>query len=208
MEDSLQSIRIFTHYYSSFQGLKNIPLGLFILVLGLQRLGLPFLGQQGDCTVTLPLLLLTLISYLVIERYYHRRFGKVTLRPSPRERFLDILFSIIIPALALVLEWILFRLHVFLQVSLVALSMGILIAGMGWLTRRWYYQAFGILMGLTGILPLIKNTSAWSPTYGTFGLIFDAVFAFGILSTSLLDHRRLLGMLHVEEGAAGELAER
>jgi hypothetical protein len=73
--NALEKNRFLTRYYSSLQGLIMIPIGIWLLLLALTRqLGW---SRPGDCTFSLPALLLSILGAYFLWRYYQRRFGEV-----------------------------------------------------------------------------------------------------------------------------------
>jgi hypothetical protein len=183
----------FTRAYKSLQGLRSLPLGIFFLLMGLQQLGVTWLGEQGDCTITLPLLLACFAAWFLIGRYYARTFGNVELdMPDLKGELKIFIFPVILIAV-IILENVLYRIGIPLPVSLIELTLGIGWIYAGRITSRWYYTLMGVLTVAFSFIPLLTDTSVGSRMFGTFGIAFTFFFGAAIIITALLDHFRLVG---------------
>jgi hypothetical protein len=190
----------FTRAYKSLQGLRSLPLGIFFLLTGLQLLGVSWLGKQGDCSITLPLLLVCIAAWFFIGRYYERRFGRVEPVPPDLKGELKIyLFPAILIAV-IILENVLFRSGILLPISLIELTIGIGWIYAGRICSRWYYTLMGILMAAFSFIPLLTGTTVANPVFGTFGIVSTFFFGAAIIITSLLDHLRLVNGFHPLNG--------
>jgi hypothetical protein len=182
----------FTRAYQSLQGLRLLPLGLFFLVMGFQQLGVSWLGKQGDCSITLPLLLAGFAAWFLIGRYYERTFGKVELAgPDLKGELKVFLFPAILIGVSII-ENVLYRMGILLRVSLIELTIGIGWILAGRVTSRWYYTLIGVLTLIFSIIPLLVHTSVGDRMFGTFGIAFTFFFGVCMIFTALLDHFRLV----------------
>ena len=77
----LERIRYITQSYEALKGLKMVTFGLFMIVMAAGQLGWTGLGEQGDCTFTLPLFAFLLVLYIAADQYYTRTFGIVHALP-------------------------------------------------------------------------------------------------------------------------------
>jgi hypothetical protein len=191
MQD-LKRIQDAAKNYSGLQGLRIIPIGLLFLVFPLQRLNLPILGGQGNCTVTLPLLLVAILGWFWIGHYYEAHFGKVEPLVSPRAITYPVLAFLIIFIAWVFLENILYRAHFGPPFNIIGLSVGIAGLYAGIRTRRWYYTLSGALLGIAIFLPIILAAGSADPVYGEFGVLFTLLFGLSIIFVGVLDHLRLV----------------
>jgi hypothetical protein len=84
MSDNLDQIRFITANYSRLQGLRSVPVGIFISLAGIWS-NLPA-GQDGDLAAPLLMMVLGIVVYIAIDRYYARTFGQVTQTSAERTR--------------------------------------------------------------------------------------------------------------------------
>ena len=191
MQD-LERYRSAVRSYPALQGLRIIPIGLLFLIFPLQNLNLPVLGRQGNCTVTLPLLLAAIASWVWIGRYYEKTFGRV--EPlAGRDRLPAAgLITLMIFIAAVALEFIIFRSHIDPHFSLIEFTASVAILYVGIKTRRWYYSLAGILIGIASILPLILAVRLSDTIFGEFGVIFCVLYGLSIVFVGALDHLRLV----------------
>jgi hypothetical protein len=183
--------RTFTRAYISLQGLRSLPIGLVILIVGLQRLGVNWVGKQGDCTITLPLLLIAIAAWFLIGRYYDHTFGKIEPAPVPLQEQRKMVAIPLILIAAIIIEIVLFRLDRLPPVSLIELTLGGAWIYFGWKTSRWYYLWSGVLSVLFSFSPLLTGNPASSPMFGSFGIAYNLFLGGAVVVTSLLDHLRL-----------------
>src|SRR5512138_3619162 len=189
--DAYKPFQEIARNYPALQGLRIIPFGVYILVLGLQRLGLPGLGQQGDCTITLPLLLVVAVLWFLIGRYYRERFGMVEPLPRRNQAWKEIaMFAGTIGII--LLENGLYRMGIKMPISIAEFGLAAMILVSGLTTHRWYYIVSGIILLAASGLPMVSPKGVADPVYGTFGLSFSVIFGICILAVGLLDHFKLV----------------
>ncbi len=80
--NDLARIRFVAGSFYYLQGLRLVPLGLWTIAFAAG-----WFGRQGDCTVSLPTLILVIVLYKLIGVYYDRHFGRV--ERSAADRRLD-----------------------------------------------------------------------------------------------------------------------
>ena len=191
--DSLKQMRQFTRDYPSLQGLRALPLAFFFFVIALQRVALvPWLGREGDLSFTLPLLVLVILLYGWIGRYYERLFGKVhPLRTGSNS--LGFNLALIAGAVgAFLLENWLYRSGANIPISIAMLVLGTIFLGTGLAFRRLYYTLAGGVMALAAFSPLLAGTGVDDRVYGSLGILHLFVLGGVMLMVSLLDHLRLV----------------
>lgn len=93
MPENLEQIRFITANYSRLQGLRAVPVGIFIGLAGIWAS-----LSAGDLGVPLVLLFLTALAHLGIERYYARYYGKVV--PTRQERRQEVIIAAFFGVLA------------------------------------------------------------------------------------------------------------
>ena len=96
MSEKLAKIRFITANYSWLQGLRMVPVGIFIGLAGVW-VSIPA-GQDGDLVPPFFMMVFTVIAYVYIHRYYTRTFGQVD--PTGKERNREIFVSILMGILA------------------------------------------------------------------------------------------------------------
>ena len=191
--NEFERAKYLTSYYDALKGLKLVPVGLFLLVLSTRDLGWNLIGREGDCTYSLPLLLVVIALYIAADRYYVRRFGTV----QPRQPVSTLVWSAV--ALAVFFGVVVLEAAVKLPFSLIGVVIGAALLFSGWRTRRLHYTIGGAVMVVLGLLPLIPGL-ADPAVFMPFGFWFN--FTLGLLWTVLgiLDHFMLIrGMKPVQE---------
>lgn len=191
--ERLNQIRQFTQHYPELQGLRMAPLGLFFLVSAVQRLGIfPWLGEQGDLTITLPLLILAFALWFWIGRYYERTFGKVEpLRKGSRSAIVGILVPLVLVGV-IILENVLYRNNAAPPFSFIGLTVGAAYLYMGLVSQRWYYTVTGVILLAASFLPWIMGVGLGNPTFGSLGTVYQFLWGGLILLNGLLDHFRVV----------------
>lgn len=191
--DDLKQIQKITRLYPALQGLRALPLGLFFVVIALQRLDmLPWIGREGDLSYTLPLLVVVFGLWFWTGRYYERTFGKV--EPLPRSISSTILTFVVPIAFIgiLVLENVLYANGVGLPISLVGLGLGAAFLSSGLISQRWYYSLAGVVLLIVSFLPWLVGVGIENRVYGSMGIVQMIFLGGTILLTSLIDHFYLL----------------
>jgi hypothetical protein len=96
MSENLEQIRYLAANYSRLQGLRSVPVGIFVALTGIW-VALPA-GQDGDLAVPLLLMLAGAVAYFLVDRYYARSFGQVY--ASSKNRMRETVFSLLFGLLA------------------------------------------------------------------------------------------------------------
>lgn len=78
----LERIRDIAGYFNELQGLKLIPVALFFLGIALHRSGIWYWFTIWNPVSTAVLLILCIIIYVLIGRYYRSQFGQAIALPS------------------------------------------------------------------------------------------------------------------------------
>jgi hypothetical protein len=73
--NSVNQTRFLAANYSSLQGLRIIPFGLLLLVVSLWANGQR--GQARDLSLPLTVLVILMVCYFAIDRYYRKVYGRV-----------------------------------------------------------------------------------------------------------------------------------
>lgn len=186
MQD-LKRIRFVTMNYSYLQGLKWVPIGLWmLLVVALTQIR----GRMSG--MSLEFILITVAAALVvvwIQRYYDRTFGRA--RPSLAHRLGEWGFGVVGGGLGLAAFWLDMTLK--LPVSLVGLTCAAAIlcdyARLNWYARGWFRS---YALGMT----LLVLAISWLPLLGVpvFPTLLIVVTVMGVvlMALGLLDHRLLM----------------
>jgi hypothetical protein len=96
MSENLTQIRHIVANYSRLQGLRSVPVGMFVAAAGIW-VNLP-VGQDGDLGPLLVMIVIASLAYFLIDRYYARTFGQV--KPTGKGRSREIFISVVWGALA------------------------------------------------------------------------------------------------------------
>lgn len=146
--NDLARIRFVAGQFYYLQGLRLVPFGLWTVAFAAG-----WFGRQGDCTFSLPTLILVIILYKLVGVYYDRHFGRV--ERSLADRRLDwISLAVAIPAIWLAV-WI--DATGRLPISLLALALAgfLLVVHLrspgGY---RRYYAVLAALLALLSLTPL------------------------------------------------------
>lgn len=91
MSENLAQIRHIAANYSRLQGLRSVPVGMFIAAAGIWA-NLPA-GQDGDIGPVLVMIVIAALAYFAVDRYYARTFGQV--KPTGKERSREIFLSVL-----------------------------------------------------------------------------------------------------------------
>lgn len=91
MFKNLDQIHYIAANYSRLQGLRGVPVGIFIGLAGIWS-SLP-VGQDGDLIVPFIMVVAVVLAYIYVDRYYARVFGQVS--PTGKARNREILVSIL-----------------------------------------------------------------------------------------------------------------
>lgn len=192
--DNLYRIRYVTKNFGALQGLKMVPFGLFFLAMGVG-----WLGEQGDLSLSLPAFALTLLAYWLIGRYYTRSFGLVN---SGRENFVK---DFLLPLTLVLVLWLAAAVDywVRLPVSIFGLTLAAVILVWWWLQEqrtRVHYAMMAGLIALISLLPLMGIKEGWSiikPPGTLFHLLLGLIFVIG----GILDHLLLMNNLDSRRSA-------
>ncbi len=189
MQD-LKKVRYVTSHFSSLQGLKMVPWGLLFLVFAAQDGGYAWLiGRQGDCTLTLPLLLAVVALYIAIGRYYDRTFGRVQpTRGGVGDLAVVVFVAVLIGAIVAEMMWK-------PPVSLIGLVMAAGFIGGGWRSGRWHYVALGGLTAGVSGLPLWLHVPLTDKYFGSLGFTLKLALGLTYVVGGLIDHYLLVRAL-------------
>lgn len=187
MPEDQERSKIIIRYYGMLQGLKAIPFGMLLFILAFQDLG--WLGEAGNCSVTLPLFLVMLAFLFAIDQYYVNHLGRV--KPvNRRTQMQETTVFLSIFALVIVLEN-------FLQppFSLLGVAVGGLFFWIGINSKRYYYLPLGAMVVIASFLPWFLAVPLTDPVYGSLGVMLKMVFGLVIMLAGVIDHFMLMRAL-------------
>lgn len=160
--DDYKNIHFLTANYPSLQGLKMIPIGL--LLFGLSIWANRVHGPTRDLTLPLALLGVTILSFVLINRYYTQRFGRV--QQKRRARNLERAISLVFAVFALAAFWI--DTNIDLPIGLLGLVFALAFLGdyvrLTWVVKGRYLLFYPVFAGLILILslsPLLGLADLW-----------------------------------------------
>lgn len=170
-----------------------LPFGLYMILLSTRGLGWGWLGAEGDCTYTLPLLLLAIGLYVAISRYYDHRFGVVQperaqFRWLPGIVFLTIFFGAVLLEAAVKPPF-----------SLIGVLVGALLIWSGVSTNRRSHLWVGAGIILLSLLAVIFPAGEGNPL-ATFGFWWNAVIGLAWVVLGIVDHFTLIRHLNALHG--------
>jgi hypothetical protein len=183
---NLERVRYFTSHYEAFKGLKMVPFGIFMILLSTRGLGWTWLGKEGDCTYTLPLLFVMIGLYFAASRYYDHHFGVVQSRRVEYSWLYGILLLSVFFG-AVVLE-----VAITPPFSLIGLTIGGLLIWVGISTKRQWYLGAGIVMILFSLLSGFLGSNAPGNSFSTFGFWWNFTLGLVWVVLGLMDHWRLV----------------
>lgn len=176
---SLEDIYDLAANYSDRQGLRIVPLAILVFLQSLPR---PVLLENVAATARMfPLpLIVGLCGYVLIGRYYERRFGKVEELPHGGMPVALQIVLMVVGVMVTIGIDVMVHPPVFVSGLLVAAWLMIT----SWSSRRirGFYAATGVVLALISLLPLAgKGLQQVGSVYGmTFGL--------SLLLAGLIDH--------------------
>lgn len=195
---NLERVQYITRNFSALQGLKMLPFGLFMLALAARDFGWGFLGQEGDCTYTLPLFFVVLALVYLTSRYYDQAFGSVKEIDHSTSAFISAAYLFVL-LLVIVVE-----VQLNPPVSLVALLLASTLLFVGIKKQRPYYTFFALVMVGISFLPLIQNTSLENPYYGSLGGFAKLAIGMIWIAAGLIDHVKLVRIIKQVSGGVND----
>ncbi|MBN2085156.1 MAG: hypothetical protein JW748_08000 [Anaerolineales bacterium] len=124
MQD-LQKIRYIAANFPELQGLKTVPIGLWVSSV--------FIGQQGDLSLGCILTPVFLCLYWIIHRYYRRTFGRVEVTKEYRRKYLLLSVAVMVLGFAGLALDLLYP----TSISLFAVAMAIIMLwNYAWMVRQ------------------------------------------------------------------------
>ena len=99
MQVHYAQIRFIAANYSKLQGLREVPVGLFVTTVAVWSV-----EHQGDLGIPILFALGAALLYWLIDRFYINRFGRI--RQTSRTRSWELIASILFGVLALLAFWL------------------------------------------------------------------------------------------------------
>ncbi len=193
-QERLEQTKILTRFFGEMQGLKIVPIGVFMLLdagyIWLTRNTLLIDDHPVAATlIIVGLLVFVAVASSLINRYYLANFGRVRLTKPQETRRNRIILLIAMIGAVLLDMWL----------KLPILLTGLVFSGFVWAglthlgkARRDYLWA-GLLIALTTFLPLFGLNIRESLN------VFIAVIGVVMLLTGLLDHYKLQQLFKQQE---------
>ena len=193
----LERVRFLAEHYRQLQGLKRLPIGLFLILAGPIRLGwVP--GQRYVQPTSWPMVEALAVVFAVawiIQQLYERRYGAV--RPRQTEQGVE--------DFALGILWFMVYLIVAavdvrhpgwpIYVSMLVFSAPMFYVARTQPSRAPHYVAGGLLIAALSLLPLVapgRSVVGWA--------IMDMTIGLAIVVTGLGDHRVWVRSVHELQG--------
>jgi hypothetical protein len=182
MQD-LKEIRFVATNYSNLQGLRAVPISLYLVVVCLWANGIH--GKANNFFLPVLGLVITLVLVFAIDRYYLLTFGRV--QRTPESRRLEWFVSAIGGILALGAFWM--DVCIKLPVSLLGITFAVSLLAdyirITWLVKGrflLYYPIGALLLAGVSIFPLL-GVSEWWHAFGLRSQLLGISAAFGIYMT-------------------------
>ncbi len=187
----LEQIRMITSLYNKLQGLKMIPVAIYLFGIALYRSELWHWFTIWNPLSTLGLLVLCIAGYLAIDKYYKRNFGRVTSK-SP-EQIAEWMLPGLLAVLLIAFGYIEFYAVLPLSLSCLVISVILFYFYREERSLRQHYLFWSIIVFLMGILPIFGLYSP-SQVYlmGPDAQISLVVLGVVLLSAGLIDHSKLV----------------
>jgi hypothetical protein len=192
MMQSSEQIQYVTRNFSVLQGLKNVPLGLWFLLISAGNAGwLPWLaeGRLGGRGATF---LLALGCYALLGFYYERYFGQVRPIATMRKKIQNLVLMLGLGA-SLAADW-----WLPLPVSLLALMIAAMFLVEYELANgrfRHYLLIMVLVFVVVGLLPLLSGLPLNDLWVGSMGIFFQFAMGSSLIITGILDHLFLTSVL-------------
>lgn len=200
----LERVRYVAENYEQLQGLRNVPIGLMVLLAGVFTLfpsGLAYFGpviSEAFIYLLFVVLIATVLLYSFIGNYYERRFGLVrTFSLNKKQAVAVATLSIVLLVVGSI------NLAFQPSIHMIWLVWGLSVTSIHWWERhfRMHYVVIGVLVVGVSFLPLLGITSV-SLSYETGGLlVFLGIF---YVVGGVCDHLLLMrAMKFLPEGGDG-----
>ena len=182
--NNLKQIRMLTTNFSTFQGLKGVPLGLLLSVISLWASAQT--GPANDILFPLGCSLLFIYLYWVVHQFYVRIFGTVTL--TNKQKIIAGIRDSVIGAAALAAFWVDVSLETSFSVLGLVFASALLVdyVRIARQTKEGlllFYPAAALLMLLLSVLPALGIN--WWNLLGIKALILGICIVAGLLFTVL-----------------------
>ncbi|HEY3056659.1 MAG TPA: hypothetical protein VGK31_12080 [Thermoanaerobaculia bacterium] len=175
----LEQIRDLSANYSDRQGLRVVPMALFLMV---QSLPAPYVMPSS--VFGIDTILLTVIiglgGYFMVGRYYEHRFGKV--EPMPDDGLSAFVF------IGLLVIFFPFGILVDLLLHPPVFMSGLVIAGLLMFTAWPARHVRGQYMGAGVMLALVSLERLWGESLTNVGRTYGFVFGALLLLAGVRDH--------------------
>ncbi len=173
----LERVRYVTENYEQLQGLRNVPIGLMVLLSGvLLTSSIPSFGPViGEAFFYLLFIVLiaTVLLYFVIGNYYEHRFGWVQTFSLNRKQAIAV-------AILMVVLVVVGSINLAFQppIHMIWLVWGLSVMAVHWRERRFrmHYVVIGALVVGVSFLPLLGITSVSLPYEAGGLLVFLGIF--------------------------------
>lgn len=187
----LEKIRKITRFYDKLQGLKMIPVAIYLFGIALYRSELWHWFTIWNPVSTFGLLVLCVAGYVAIDKYYKRNFGRVI--SSSSEHFTEWLLPGLLVVLLIASGYIEFYAALPLSLSCLVLSVLLFYFYREDRSLRFHYLIWSAIIFLMGILPLFGFYSP-SQVYlmGPDAQISLVVLGVILLTAGLIDHSKLV----------------
>jgi hypothetical protein len=179
----LKEIRFVATNFSNLQGLRAVPLSLYLVLVCLWANAVH--APARDFLIPGIGLVVTLILVFAIDQYYRHTYGRV--ERTPESRRLEWLASAVGGILALGAFWM--DVSIKIPISLVGLAMAVCLLAdyirITWLVKgRFliYYPIGAILLAILSVLPLLGGVGWWQ-AFGLRSQLVAICIAFGVFTT-------------------------
>ncbi|MFZ1395499.1 MAG: hypothetical protein WAS33_01315 [Candidatus Promineifilaceae bacterium] len=196
---SMTQIKYVTKNYEALQGLRQLPFGLYFLVLFMAEVFQFEPLQQGRPAPYLILIGVMWVMHWGIDQYYVRTYGQVRQFPKSIEQRISGLWPLLLFAAGLLLDsWLA------LPISFMAVMLGIWLLvplKLAWPLLRLHYAVGGLALVGLGLLPLVLERPLQTKFFAPMGVYFLLVFGLVQVFVGLIDHLWLRSVLGSQQEA-------
>lgn len=200
----IKEIRNITSNFNNLQGLKQVPVGAYFLLLGFYNLFVHG-DRAADVAAPMTVLAAAILSIFLIQRYYHRRFGRVVETRQTRARnILFVIFAVVVILLAIFIDPIL-SYGTQIKITLQGLAWGGFFLLTAWWLKRGHYTVYGLVLMAASFLPvfgLVDKAFLFDFREGVLGHV---LLGLSLIISGLVDHFYILHNLPAAPAADQEV---
>jgi hypothetical protein len=181
---NIKEIRFVATNYFNLQGLKNVAIGIFGILVAIWASGLKYPASTQSWIFLILLVVVSMMIYYGFDRYYLHNFGQV--KRSPESKRMEWLVGIVSLVLIIGAFWLEYSLKLHFSLIGVAFGISLLIdyIRMTWLVkgRHLLYYPIGIVLIIALSLFPLFGLLEWWKYIGVKSELIGVVLFVGIFS--------------------------